>query len=191
MTSFNPSTSDEISGDLSLLALGYWMGDLSAEQVALFEQRLAAEQVARDALADVVQVHAGILGAAENSNVAQNVTREVTRGAPAARPKSFFDPVLRWTATAAAAVVVATVLLAWGIGRPWSDGQHSALLYPALLPVAELNSWSSLPVLDAAWPMDEESLELPSTELEVSDWMMAAIGMEDRHSDADAGEETL
>jgi hypothetical protein len=198
MTSSPPSTPNEISGDLPLRALGYWMGDLSAEQAALFEQQLAADQAARDALADIVQLHAGILrsgeNSSENSTVARDFPGKTPGGSPATQQKSFCRFMPRGTITAA--VVVATVLLAWGIRQPWSTTQsptslHSTQSHPTLLSVAELNSWSSLPVLEMSWPLDEDSLDLSATELEVSDWMMAAVNAEDRHSDSDAGEETL
>ena len=136
------STKD-FTNDLDWTAFCYAAGELSSEEVADFEQRLAEDQGAREALARAVELTQAVAAA-------ETLTPVVTAGTE----RSLWGRRLAWMAIGAAASLLAAALITGGrlgpAGREWVDQAPAAPFSPETGELA------------AAWSQTRQELSVAS-----------------------------
>lgn len=177
--------SHPIPEELSWQAFLYACGEMPTEDAAAFEELMAVDQAAREALAQAVMVGQAVTATA-SATVANSVTLPVTDGN-------------RQSTITRSAALVAGLLLAFGVG--WMVSQSSNTPKPGgSVDTADgsatssieanrlISLWGSADLLDEsetdlAWT-DEESASIFGTELVHDDttkefsvpaWMLAAV----------------
>jgi hypothetical protein len=112
--------------DLDWLSFRYLIGELSDHNVLAFEERLAVDQTAREALATAVELSQAIMVAGEES---VSPTRRAHRVRLPGRESFWLKPVGALAATAAAAFVIAAMLqLLWPASRQSDSAFDTSLL---------------------------------------------------------------
>ncbi|SFJ61284.1 anti-sigma factor [Planctomicrobium piriforme] len=149
-------------GEVLLLASRYLSGELDSIAAADFEQRLADDQFARDALADVVQ-----LTAAMQSLPATELQVFPVQPRPAAFTTSRRRLVLATLLSTAAVLALIAVV---NIARLPSELPES--------PLEMADIWTAVPEIEIPLDPEEEPFE-PLAALDVPDWMFAALAADD------------
>jgi len=145
-------SSDLPSADSLQLAQQYLLGELSSDETARFESRLAEDADLAMALADAVLIHDALSGGIS------------TRSVPSQSPQTR-QWIKRFWWGAAAAVVVGAVALYRPDSRPALVNVDRPEIYDAL--------FSSNEDADSA---DQAEVEIDDREeLDVPDWMFAAV----------------
>jgi hypothetical protein len=170
--------------DLDWLAFRYVAGELNESEAEAFEQRLAEQQPAREAVASAVEI-------VETVTAAEHL-EEIPMVATAAREASHWRHVAWLAITVGVAACCASLALFYWSGGWQSDQQQPAVASDKVPPASPVvaNAWLETfdqPVLDAAEtaanePLDSESAPLfaETTEMVTPDWMAAALaGMSD------------
>lgn len=170
--------------ELAWLAFQYVAGDFSAAESEQFEERLATDQAAREAVAEAVELFHAVC-AAEAAEPAYS--QQQPGVAIAARQRSTWSQKMVWISTGAAAAValVAGVLTMnhWGGFSPANNERNVAAVSPALADAwsavrneyagEESHSVSASAVLtEAELALAEEDLALST---EAPSWMTAGV----------------
>lgn len=191
-----PENNGPFADDLDWTAFCYVAGELSADEAARFEDRLAGDQAAREAVARAVEVASAALQVAEQRMaVAALSSADVPAAAPAdshlpprSRPRSV--RLAAWGSLAAAAAITVVVwrLLPGQISQPT---ELARAVDPEALSEIVV-TWSELQAEPEPWrletPPEEElvplaasvePLEDPADEeaLEIPEWLAAAIAL--------------
>jgi hypothetical protein len=142
--------------ELEWLAFRYISNELPADEVELFEQRLAHDQAAREAVAQAVQLSLAVAGAGGGV-------------APLRRPA--YRTIVRWLA-AAAAVLIAATMFYRSYRRSW-ELERVAKFWAKSVAQAEVTTNGDLGLLagDAA-SLDEDA------DVTVPTWVIEAVGVD-------------
>ena len=158
--------------ELTWLAFRYVAGELSAAEAELFEEQLATDQTAREAVATSVELYHAV-AAAEATVPAAPLTI-------AAKARNTWSQRLVWLATGASAAAI-LVVASWNATDLWSPVPTKPSVSPDLV-----NAWTAVqadlalasdeavadePARPALADIDEE-LSLP---METPSWMTAAV----------------
>lgn len=159
------------SDELHWLAFRYATGELNAEEEAAFEERLAEDQAAREALAQAVELHQALLFIAADQSAHRQPVRRVAI----------------WVA-ALAACLLAAIGLTWLAASRWThtpgpqdplvaaDAQAAevARAYGAIRQQLERDALVAEPAprLAQETGVDDETL---TTEPSVPSWMLTAV----------------
>lgn len=161
--------------ELSWLAFRYVAGELTAAETEQFEEQLATDQAAREAVAHSVELYHAV-AAAEADVVAESVTI-------AATSRTTWSQRLVWISTGAAAAAV-LVVAGWNATGLWSSSPAKPSVSPDLanawttvqadLALAEEPSRPMIADLSDAElaSIAEEELALP---MDTPSWMTAAV----------------
>jgi hypothetical protein len=180
-----------LENDLDLTAFRYIAGEMPAHEQAAFEERLAADQSARESVARAVRLSRAVASAAPETG---------SRQRPAAMPQRPQRRRLRTLASiaASAACVFLAAVLTWRAGldriRDADTGSHSGTSMPDADPETAglsrmLALWSAAgspeadaEAADAAAFGDADFAsrdmgEVPASEVLIPDWMLAGVSL--------------
>ncbi|MBI3465637.1 MAG: hypothetical protein HY000_21680 [Planctomycetes bacterium] len=176
-----PDREEEPCGDLGLAAFRYIAAEMSASEAAAFEQRLAEDHLAREAVAEMVHL----------SELASAALAPAPTATVACGSRSHWMAPLAWM-TAGAAACLALIATLYGIASaPDVRPVAKVAAPPAVTPTAvdhvalvrksaELRDAESRD--DAILTADEALLTVAAeiqnfdAELNVPDWLLAAVG---------------
>lgn len=161
------SDSNDADLDLGQQALLYVLGELADDQASAFEERLATDLAACEAVASATRFAMTLSAAAANE---ATVAAPVRTNAPRLRSRSWV--ALAGAATSAAAVLIAMWLSPTAVKTPQLARQdHSA---------AELVSLWRISSQAAAAETDDLDVEVgePNLEVGVPNWLLTAVSLE-------------
>lgn len=152
--------------ELLLLAFRYVSGELAADEAALFEVRLADDQVARDALADAVELCAAMtIGCCDLATQSPQTNRPTRRRIAAVLAASL--------AGVAVIAIVGQQLVKHG-GRDFAGGSRSSFAPHTASSILSL--WGELRGQDAAVDgEDDDNGADVARAMEVPEWMLTAL----------------
>lgn len=173
-------TSALSQSDLSLTAIRYLAGELDAAETDAFEQRLAADAVAQQALVHAVQISAAVLAGSPAAPVVRPV-RIAAGNRPTSTSRRASVAALVSSGLVAAAVLLALRAEPESVAVVSSGDSGSD---------ATVSLWTELDVEEIEAALDEPSLvTVDGAEfdaVQVPDWMFAAI-----ETDVAAGNEAV
>jgi hypothetical protein len=165
----------EIAAELDWLAYQYLAGELSDNDALAFEERLAVDQVAREALASAVALSQAIILAGEASPAHASTHRA---NLPA-RDGFWLKPA-GWLAASAAAVLVmvTTLQLLWPANRGSESALDSSLLAAEWTEIRDLteDAWGDAARSDTAengW--DGLAAMTAPEDISESNWLLTAL----------------
>ncbi len=161
--------------ELTWQAFRYVAGELSIAEVEQFEELLAVDQGAREAVAQLVELYQAVIAAEESAPVIACVS-------VAARPNYKWTHNLAWLASGAAAAAI-LIVAGWKAG--WLDADLNANRTVASVSPALADAWTAMQA-DLAQAEDESGSEETSRPMSLDDeelafsteapsWMTAAV----------------
>lgn len=170
MNAHQNNSGEPHEGDLDWLAFRYVSGEMPTDEAALFEQTLAEDQTARDAVASAVQLTDAVLALAPTHS-------QITQPVPATRRNVWRERAAWMVAGAAAACVL--FLVSWDMGHTprGSDMAISAEKAGEINRVAAVWSDTNLFAqadMDTADDDDDVAAD-PLHDVQVPGWLLAAV----------------
>ena len=167
----------EFSNDLDWMAFCYIADELSGEELAQFEARLASDQAARDAVEQAMRISTAIYECKlPTSEPAVRTVQAAAHSADSSRSASSSRTVAQWIVGLAAALLVGVGLAAWMANSNQSKSGDIAMTQDEELAIA----WAdTLQEVELSVVVDEFQDEFQFASLEGSgdedDWMFVAF----------------
>lgn len=174
------SFSDQTTqNELDWQAFRYVSGELSNDEAAAFELRLATDTLACEAVARVTQLGCAIAWACDQEQaLAAKTPQPQERSIVTVRESRAVDSRSRWASallTGVAASAVAAAALVMSLNPGFSSNNKLAKRNGAERLVA---AWAHGEAVRNAFDDDEETASWQESDLEPPDWLLAAVSVE-------------